>query len=370
MVDLHTQYHRIKEEIDIKIKDVLESTAFINGPQVKEFENALAGYLNAKHVISCANGTDALMLALMALNLEPGDEIISPAFTFVATAEAAAFLKLKPVFVDVDYHTFNIDVKALQKSITKKTKAIIPVHLFGQCANMIEILRLAEKNKIAVIEDAAQALGSEYYFPCGTPNKSGTLGNIGCTSFFPSKNLGCFGDGGALYTNNDDLALKLRMYTNHGMQTRYYYNEIGINSRLDTLQAAVLLAKLSYLDEYINSRRLVAQYYLNELKKINSIVLPAISKDTKHTFNQFTIKVKNSKRDALKEHLGKAGIPCTVYYPLALPYQKSFSYLQHKKGDFPVSEQLSEEVLSLPIHTEMEEDQLKYITQTISQFLD
>jgi UDP-2-acetamido-2-deoxy-ribo-hexuluronate aminotransferase len=369
MVDLQSQYKAIKPEIDSAIASVIDSTAFIKGPQISKFESELATFLKVKHVITCANGTDALMISLMALGLKPGDEVITPAFTFIATAETIAILNLKPVFADVDLNTFNLDIDSVKKAITPKTKAIIPVHLFGQCVNMSEIRRLAEKNNLFIIEDTAQALGADYFYRCGTPNKTGTLGTIACTSFFPSKNLGCFGDGGAMYTNDDVLAEKLRIISNHGMKTRYYHDCLGVNSRLDTLQAAILSVKLNYLNKYNEARKAAANYYGNALKGLKNIVLPEQSKFSTHIFHQYTIKVKNGKRDALKKHLEDSGIPTMIYYPIPIHLQKAFSYLGYKTGSLPNSELLSTEVLSLPMHTELDEEQLAFITSEIKKFI-
>jgi UDP-2-acetamido-2-deoxy-ribo-hexuluronate aminotransferase len=368
MVNLHTQYEAIKPEIDQAIAAVLDSTAFIKGKQVGQFENELAAYLNVKHVITCANGTDALMISLMALGLQPGDEVITPSFTFIATAETIAFLNLKPVFVDVEPNTFNISIDGIKKAITSKTKAIIPVHLFGQCANMTEIRRIAEKHKLFIIEDAAQSLGADYFYACGTPNKAGTLGTIGCTSFFPSKNLGCFGDGGAMFTNNDELAEKLRMISNHGMKVKYYHDCLGVNSRLDTIQAAILSVKLKYLNQYNQSRQKAAEYYQNALKGIKEIIIPEQSKFSTHIYHQYTLRISNGKRDALKQHLESNGIPIMIYYPVPLHLQKVFGNLNYKTGNLPISEQLCSEVLSLPMHTELSDDQLEFITTEIKNF--
>lgn len=366
MVDLQSQYLRLKPEIDQAISEVIDSATFIKGPQVTAFEKELAEYLKIKHVITCANGTDALMLALMALDLKAGDEVVTPSFTFIATAETIAFLGLKPVFADVNPKTFNIDPDHVKRLITSKTKAIMPVHLFGQAADMISLLRISEKYNIPIIEDNAQAIGSTYSFPCGTPHKTGTFGKIGCTSFFPSKNLGCFGDGGALFTNDDALAEKTRLLSNHGMKTRYYHDAIGVNSRLDTLQAAVLLVKLKHLDDFNTRRQQAADFYDKAFTKIKGIEIPARTKESKHIFHQYTLKITNGKRDALKQYLEDAGIPVMIYYPIPLHQQKAFS------GVSPVSlkqsELLSQQVLSLPMHSELNEEQLQYISQKIVSF--
>lgn len=366
MVDLQSQYQRLKPEIDQSVAEVIDSSAFIRGPQVAAFEKELAVYLNVKHVITCANGTDALLLALMALDLKAGDEVITPSFTFIATAETIAFLGLKPVFADVNPKTFNIDPDHVKKLITPKTKAIMPVHLFGQAADVVSLLRISEKNNIPIIEDNAQALGSSYSFPCGTPHKTGTFGKIGCTSFFPSKNLGCFGDGGALFTNDDSLAEKIRLFANHGMKTRYFHDVIGVNSRLDTIQAAVLRVKLKYLDDFNLRRQKVAEFYDRALANIKGVEIPQRTKESKHIFHQYTIKITNGKRDALKKHLEDAGIPAMIYYPVSLHQQKAFSYLD--TPPLKNSEMLSQQVLSLPMHTELDDEQLEYISKKIIGF--
>jgi dTDP-4-amino-4,6-dideoxygalactose transaminase len=368
MVDLFTQYSKIKEDVDNAIANVINTTAFIKGPQISEFENNLAKYLNTKHVISCANGTDALMIALMALDLKPGDEVITPPFTFIATVETIAFLGLKPVFIDVEPGTFNIDCNKLEKLITNKTKAIIPVHLFGQCADMYKIMKIANKHKLFVIEDTAQANGADFIFGCGTKQKAGTIGQIGCTSFFPSKNLGCFGDGGAMFTNSDELAERIRSISNHGMKVRYYHDMLGVNSRLDSIQAAVLNVKLKYLDEYNAARQKAAAFYDQALKGLDFVETPSYSNSSTHIFHQYTLKVKNGKRDQLKKYLEENNIPSMIYYPVPLHLQKAFKYLGLKEGDFPVSEALCKEVLSLPMHTELDNEQLNYICEKVISF--
>jgi dTDP-4-amino-4,6-dideoxygalactose transaminase len=370
MVDLQSQYLKIKEEINKAISEVIESTVFIKGPQVSEFERELEKYLGIKHVITCANGTDALMIALMAIDLKPGDEVITPTFTFIATVETIAFLGLKPILADVDQATFNIDCSKLEKLITPKTKAIIPVHLFGQCANMAEILEFSKKHNLFVIEDTAQANGSDYIYKNGTKQKAGTIGHIGCTSFFPSKNLGCFGDGGAMFTNDDTLNEKLRIIANHGMKTRYYHDILGVNSRLDTIQAAVLSVKLKYLDSYNLARQNAAQFYNKALNGIEKLKIPVCADYSTHIYHQYTLCILNGKRDILKEHLVKSGIPAMIYYPVPLHLQKAFMNLGHKKGDFPVSELLTSQVLSLPMHTELDEEQLNYITSKLATFFN
>ena len=365
MVDLKSQYLRIKPEMDAAIQRVLDSSAFIQGPSVSEFEQQLTNYTGSKHVISCGNGTDALMVALMSLGVGKGDEVITPAFTFIASVEAIALLGAKPVLVDVCGDSFNMDVQALEQAITSKTKAIIPIHLFGQCADMESILNIAKKHQISVIEDACQAIGTTYTFSDGTKMQAGTMGDIGCLSFFPSKNLGCYGDGGAMMTQDDALAERLRAICRHGSKVKYQHLYVGVNSRLDALQAVVLQVKLRYLDEFIANRKAAANYYFDALKNVGWIELPDIKQNTTHTFHQFTIKVKEGKRDALKQYLSEKGIPSMVYYPVPAHLQPAYRYLGYKEGDFPVSELLCKEVLSLPMHTELSEDQLQYICETI-----
>ena len=368
MVDLQNQYARIKSEIDAAIQTVLTSTAFIQGPQVNDFAKALANYNSIDHVIPCANGTDALQIALMALDLVPGDEVILPVHTYVATAEVIALLRLTPVFIDVDEKTFNLDVNQLEQKVTPKTKAIVPVHLYGQCADMDPILRIAEKYNLFVVEDAAQGIGAEYTLPDGRKMKAGTMGNIGCTSFFPSKNLGCFGDGGALLTNDATLAEKIKMIANHGQKIKYHHDLIGVNSRLDTLQAAILNVKLKHLDEYSANRNIVAGHYDRALKNISELVIPYRSSYSSHVFNQYTIKLTEGDRDAFKRHLESKGIPTMIYYPVPLHLQKAYRQPGFGEGSFPVTERLSKNVISLPIHTEMTNDQIEYICATISNY--
>lgn len=370
MVDLKGQYQPIAGEINEAIQKVLNSTAFINGPEVKEFAGALANYTGAAHVIPCANGTDALQLAMMALNMQPGDEVIVPTFTYVATVEVIALLGLIPVFVDVNPQTFNIKVQALEPLINSRTKAIVPVHLFGQCADMDPIMELAKTYKLSVIEDTAQALGAEYNSAIGTGKKAGTIGTIGTTSFFPSKNLGCFGDGGAIFTNDDSLAVTLKAMANHGQFEKYYHEMIGVNSRLDTIQAAILNVKLKHLDSYAKSRSKAAAIYDQELKEVEGIQIPTRSKKSTHVFHQYTLQVKNNLREALRDFLKERGVPSMVYYPVPLHLQKAYKGYGYKKGDFPVAEMLSEEVLSLPMHTELEEETIKYITEQIKSFFN
>ena len=365
MVDLKSQYLRIKPELDAAIQHVLDSTAFIQGSPVFEFEQQLSQYTGSKCVISCGNGTDALMAALLALGIGKGDEVITPAFTFVSTVEVIALLGATPVFVDVCEDTFNMDVHALEKAITTKTKAILPVHLYGQCADMEPVLNVAKKHNVKVIEDACQAVGAKYTFPDGTVKLAGTMGDIGCLSFFPSKNLGCYGDGGALMTQDADLAERLRAICKHGSKVKYHHQYVGFNSRLDTIQAAVLQVKLHHLDGFLNARKSAAYYYYKALKNVNWIELPEIKQNTTHTFHQFTLKVKEGKREALKQYLSEKSIPSMVYYPVPAHLQPAYHFLGYQEGDLPVSEQHSKEVLSLPMHTELSEDQLQYICQTI-----
>jgi UDP-2-acetamido-2-deoxy-ribo-hexuluronate aminotransferase len=368
MVDLKGQYDRIRPEIDQAIAEVIQSTAFINGPAVQKFAKSLEEYLQVKHVIPCANGTDALQVAMMALNLQPGDEVITSTFTFIATVETIALLKLKPVLVDVCPHTFNLDIEAVKKAISPKTKAILPVHLFGQCAPMDELRILATNNNLWIIEDACQAIGADYLSSDGSRRKAGTIGEIGCTSFFPSKNLGCFGDGGALFTNNDLLAENIRSIVNHGMKIRYYHDQIGVNSRLDSIQAAILSVKLNYLDQYNTARQQAAAYYFTHLNDIGAIHLPEQAADSSHVFHQFTMKVPANRRDQLQAYLAEKGIPAMIYYPVPIHLQKAYESFSDAKDHFPVAEQLAHEVISLPMHSELEEDQLRYICDSIREF--
>ena len=369
MVDLAAQYQKIQPEIDKAVLDVIHSTAFINGPEVKSFQADLEKYLGVKHVIPCANGTDALQIAMMALGFQPGDEVITASFTYVATAEVIGLLKLKPVLVDVLPDTFCIDPKAIEAAITPKTKAIVPVHLFGQCADMEAIMKIAKKHNLAVIEDVAQAIGANYKFADGTLKKAGTVGTVGCTSFFPSKNLGCYGDGGALYTNDDVLAKKARMVANHGQSVQYYHDEIGINSRLDSLQAAILRIKLRHLDEYAIARRKAADFYDKAFANNPKIVTPKRASYSDHVFHQYTLVLKNADRTKLREFLASKEIPAMIYYPVPLHMQKAFLDPRYKEGDFPVTEMLCKSVISLPMHTEMEEATLKYIVDAVLEFL-
>lgn len=370
MVDLKAQYEKLGSGIDSALKSVLESTAFIKGPEVKVFEEALQKYLSVKHVISCANGTDALQIAMMSLGLKPGDEVITTNFTFIATVEVVALLGLKLVLTDPDPDNFNISTEEIRKAITPRTKAIVPVHLFGQCADMEKILELARKHNLYVIEDVAQATGAEYIYPDGRHKKAGTIGTIGATSFFPSKNLGCYGDGGALFTNDDTIASKIRSIANHGMKERYHYGDIGVNSRLDTLQAAVLNFKLKYLDQFNSARRAAADYYDKAFAECPSIITPARSRYSSHIFHQYTIKIRNGKRDELKKHLELAKIPSMVYYPGPLHLQEAYSFLGYGKNDFPVTTELCKQVLSLPMHPDLEQDQLGYIASSVLKFFE
>ncbi len=365
MVDLETQYGKIKTEIDTAIAAVIQSMVFIKGPEVARLEKQLAEYLQVKHVIACANGTDALQIAMMALDLKPGEEVITACFTYAATAEVIALLKLKPVLVDVDPDTFNLDIEAVEKAITPKTKAIVPVHLFGQCADMEPLLALAAKHQLHIIEDAAQAIGAEYVFGDGSNKKAGTMGNIGTLSFFPSKNLGCFGDGGAILVNDDALAAKIRRIANHGQSSLYLHDEVGVNSRLDAIQAAILLVKLPHLNSYNQARQKAADYYDAQFKNHPNIKIPVRAAHRSHTFHQYTLQLKGIDRDSLKAYLKQLEIPTTVYYPMPLNTQKA--YLQ--EGDFTVTQKLSDTVLSLPMHSELELEQLEYITQHILKFL-
>jgi dTDP-4-amino-4,6-dideoxygalactose transaminase len=368
MVDLRGQYHKIKDEIDRAILSCVESTAYINGPDVKRFQENLEEYLRAKHVIPCANGTDALQVALMALPLEQGDEVIVPSFTYVATTEVIALLRLKPVMVEVDEDSFNVTAEIIEKAITPRTKAIVPVHLFGQSADMEAIMRVAEKQNLFVVEDNAQAIGADYTFSDGTVKKTGTIGHIGSTSFFPSKNLGCYGDGGAIFTNDDGLADKLRMIANHGQVKKYYHSVIGVNSRLDSLQAAILTVKLKYLDEYCAARQSVAAKYDEAFKGVEGLQVPAREKSSTHVFHQYTIKVDPALRDDLQKHLAERGVPSMIYYPLPLYKQEAFKEFVEPGFTLPVTERLCASVLSLPIHTEMDKQTQDYIIKGVKEF--
>jgi UDP-2-acetamido-2-deoxy-ribo-hexuluronate aminotransferase len=370
MVDLKGQYLKIKEDIDAGIQQCIDNTAFINGPAVKEFQQNFEKYLGVKHVIPCANGTDALQIAMMALDLQPGDEIICPAFTYVATAEVIGLLGLKPVMVDVNEDTFDINLNGLEKYLTPNTKAIVPVHLYGQSADMEKIVEFAKKHNLFVIEDNAQAIGSDYTFSDGTTRKTGTIGDIGCTSFFPSKNLGCYGDGGAIMTNDDELALKIRMIANHGQEKKYHHKVLGCNSRLDTIQAAVLKVKLNYLDEYSAARNQMADYYDKNLAGISEVQIPKRSVNSTHVFHQYTLRVKNGKRDGLQKYLAEKSIPSMVYYPLPLYKQEAFLPYVEEGFSLPVTEQLCAEVISLPVHTEFDQEVLDVIVTEIKNYFN
>jgi UDP-2-acetamido-2-deoxy-ribo-hexuluronate aminotransferase len=370
MVDLLSQYEKIRQEVDQAILSVVRSSAYINGPEVKAFQSDLEEYLGVKNVIPCANGTDALQIAMMALGLKPGDEVITADFTFVATAEAIALLRLKPVLVDVDPQTFNINPAAIEAAITDKTKAIVPVHLFGQCADMEAIMEIAQKHNLHVIEDTAQAIGADYNFDDGKKAKAGTIGSVGTTSFFPSKNLGCYGDGGALFTNDDNLAAKLRMIVNHGQSVQYYHDEIGVNSRLDSLQAAILRIKLRKLDNYAAARRKVAETYDKAFADIAELRIPVRNPRSTHVFHQYTLLTHKIDRFKLRDHLANKDIPAMIYYPVPLHMQKAYRDTRYKEGDFPVTEQLCQSVISLPIHTEMEKEQQDYIIETIINYIE
>ncbi|MBE7175741.1 MAG: DegT/DnrJ/EryC1/StrS family aminotransferase [Mucilaginibacter polytrichastri] len=371
MVDLKGQYRKIKAGIDAGIQQVIDDTAFINGPQVKKFQQDLAVYLDVSHVITCANGTDALQIAFMALDLRPGDEVIVPCFTYVAAVEVIALLGLKPVLIDVDPHSFNVTPALIEEKITPKTKAIVPVHLFGQCADMTAIMDIATRHGLYVVEDTAQAIGAVVNGPDGQQQKAGTIGHIGCTSFFPSKNLGCYGDGGALYTRDPQLADRIRKIANHGQSRKYYHELVGINSRLDTLQAAILSVKLPELDGYIANRQRAAAHYDRELADLNGVEMPAREAFSTHVFHQYTVKVENAEvREKLRIFLGEKGIPVMIYYPVPIHWQEAFAYLNYAKEEFPVTIGLCDRVLSLPMHTELDQEQLFYITQSIKSFFD
>lgn len=377
MVDLGGQYHKIKEQVNASIAEILETSAFINGPEVHAFQKELETYLNVKHVIPCANGTDALQIAMMGLGLKPGDEVITADFTFAATVEVIALLQLTPVLVDVDEYTFNIDIAAIERAITPKTKAIVPVHLFGQCADMDAILKLAEKHDLYVIEDNAQAIGAKYLSKNGQKQMAGTIGHVGATSFFPSKNLGCYGDGGAIFTNDDALAHTLRGMVNHGMYERYHHDVVGVNSRLDSIQAAVLRAKLPKLNDYCDARRTAARKYSAAFKNRTDIIVPKTVNGCEgicdscdcHVFHQYTLRITNGKRDALVAYLNENGIPCGVYYPIPLHKQKAYLDERYNESDFPITNQLVTEVISLPMHTELDDEQINHITALVIEFM-
>lgn len=377
MVDLKGQYAAIKNVVDSSIQEIIDNTSFVNGPKVHEFQKNLEDYLDVKHVIPCANGTDALQIAMMGLGLEQGDEVITADFTFAATVEVIALLKLTPVLVDVNPDDFNISIEAIKKAITPKTKAIVPVHLFGQCANMEAIMQLAEEHNLYVIEDNAQAIGANYKYSNGTKAKAGTIGHVASTSFFPSKNLGCYGDGGAIFTNDDALAHTIRGIVNHGMYERYHHDVVGVNSRLDSIQAAVLDAKLPKLDSYNNARRNAARKYSAALEDVPQITIPKMVNNCEgicdtcdcHVFHQYTLKIQNADRDALVKHLNDNGIPCGVYYPIPLHLQKAYKDERYNESDFPITNQLVKQVISLPMHTELDDEQIEFITTTIKNFL-
>lgn len=368
MVDLQSQYEKIKPEIDKAIQDVVLSSAYINGPEVKAFQAELEQYLSVSHVIPCANGTDALQVAMMALGFKPGDEIITASFTYVATAEVIALLGLTPVLVDVDPHTFCINPEAVEKAISDKTVAIVPVHLFGQCADMEKIMDIATRHKLHVIEDVAQAIGASYTFSDGTVKRAGTIGTIGTTSFFPSKNLGCMGDGGAIMTNDAELAKRIRMMANHGQSVQYSHDVIGVNSRLDSIQAAILRIKLQHLDSYARARQEAAAYYDQAFANHPHIKIPSRDKKSSHVFHQYTLQLCDVDRTALREHLAAKGIPAMIYYPIPLHMQKAYTDPRYKEGDFPVTESLCKCVISLPMSTELDEEQLAYICSTVKEF--
>lgn len=371
MVDLHGQYLQHRDEINSAIQAVLDSAAFIKGPPVREFEKELASYIGAEHCVACGNGTDALQVAMMALNLQPGDEVITTPFTFIASIEVIKLLRLTPVLVDIEPDTFNIDPTKLSEALTARSKALVPVHLFGQTANMEQINIFAKNHKLFVIEDNAQAIGADYTFADGKVAKAGTISDIGCTSFFPSKNLGAYGDGGAMFTNDDRLATQMRSVINHGMSNeKYYYDQVGVNSRLDTLQAAILRVKLQHLDKYIKARQEVATAYDEAFVNIEALTKPARNPNSTHVFHQYTLKVSPDKRDALKQFLAQKKIPAMIYYPISLHLQKAYLDLGYKPGDFPVTEEMCTKVLSLPIHTEMEVNQLEYIISSVKEFFN
>ncbi len=370
MVDLKKQYLKIKEEVDAAVINVMTNANFINGQEVKTFQQNLESYLNVKHVIPCANGTDALQIAMMGLGLQPGDEVITASFTYVATAEVIALLGLVPVLVEAKESDYTIDPAEIEKAITSKTKAIVPVHLFGQGADMNAIMEIAKKHNLFVIEDTAQALGATYQLSNGGTVAVGTIGDIGCTSFFPSKNLGCYGDGGALFTNNDELAANLRMIANHGQKVRYYHDVIGVNSRLDTIQAAILDIKLRHLNDYASARRAAADYYDQAFQGVEGLLTPKRIEEGTHVFHQYTLRVQGGKRDALRTFLEEKGIPSMIYYPLPLHFQKAFANERYPEGSMPISEKLSSEVLSLPMHTEMTQEELEIIVGNVKAFFN
>lgn len=370
MVDLQGQYQKIKNEVNDAIQQVLDTSTYINGPLVHEFQQNLERYMEVKHVIPCANGTDALQIAMMALGLQPGDEVITADFTFAATVEVVGLLGLTPVLVDVEEDTMNISVEAIRKAITPKTKAIVPVHLFGRAANMDEIMAIAKEHQLFVIEDNAQAIGANYTFADGRKQKAGTIGDVGTTSFFPSKNLGCYGDGGAIFTNDDDLAHTIRGIVNHGMYKRYYHDVVGVNSRLDSVQAGVLNVKLSHLDAYNTARRKAADAYNQAFSACSHIITPQFNmQGDDHVFHQYVLRITNGKRDELLTHLQSQNIACAIYYPIPLHLQKAYADERYREEDFTVTNRLCEEVLALPMHTELDDETISYITKTILEFL-
>lgn len=371
MVDLKGQYEKIKETVNASIQEVLDTNTYINGPEVHKFQKSLEEYLDVKHVIPCANGTDALQIAMMGLDLQPGDEVITADFTFAATVEVIALLQLTPVLVDVDLVNMNISIDAIKKAITPKTKAIVPVHLFGRAANMEAVMQIANEHNLYVIEDNAQAIGANCRFSDGTKRKAGTIGHVASTSFFPSKNLGCYGDGGAIFTNDDALAHKLRGIVNHGMYVRYHHDVVGVNSRLDSIQAAVLNAKLPLLDSYNAARQNAARKYTAILQGHKNIIAPSICDVCDcHVFHQYTLRIIDADRDALMQHLLDKGIPCAIYYPIPLHSQKAYLDPRYNEADFPITNQLSKEVISLPMHTELDDEQIQFITDSILEFLN
>ena len=370
MVDLKSQYEKIKSTVDASIQEVLNTNTYINGPLVHQFQKNLEDYLGVKHVIPCANGTDALQIAMMGLDLKPGDEVITADFTFAATVEVIALLQLTPILVDVDLHNMNIDIDAVKKAITPKTKAIVPVHLFGRAANMDAIMEIAAEHNLYVIEDNAQAIGADYISKSGTKSKVGVIGHVAATSFFPSKNLGCYGDGGAIFTNDDKLAHIIRGIVNHGMYERYHHDVVGVNSRLDSIQAGVLNAKLPLLDEYNAARRLAAAKYNAAFAKNENIITPEFdANENNHVFHQYVLRILNADRNALMQHLLDKGIPCAIYYPIPLHSQKAYADSRYKEEQFPVTNQLVKEVIALPMHTELDDEQIKFITDSVLEFL-
>ncbi len=369
MVDLQSQYDKVKNDVNAQMQQVMDAASFIRGEKVTTFQRHLENYLNVKHVVPVGNGTDALQIALMTLGLHPGDEVITPTFTFIATVEVIALLGLTPVLVDVDRETFCMSPNAVRKAITEKTKVILPVHLFGQNADMESLRAIAQEHKLYMVEDACQSMGSHYTFQNGESYSSGCMGNIGCTSFFPSKNLGCFGDGGALFTNDDTLATTIRSIANHGMEVRYHHDRIGVNSRLDSLQAAVLDVKLAHLDQYIEARQSAAEFYNRAFTDCDKITIPVYQPQSTHAFHQYTVLLHDVDRNTVQAKLTAKGIPSMVYYPIPIHLQKAYAYLGYKTGDFPIAEQLSQQVLSLPMHTELDEEQLNYIVTSLKETL-